>query len=290
MIKRILLADNDPDFLRTRRAILEDAGYQVIPAANPDEAKRILDAGNIDLAILDIRLDDNKNERDISGLTLAKKTNPQIPKILLTQFPTYDLVRESLAADLDGLPAAVKFVVKQEGAEAMLRAVRDSLKIFNTWFRATQDEITAQLYEDYKRARKEANIHYWVSLGMSLVFAVPIIVGLILVLTGYVSVGIITTISGVVVEIVNLLFSSRLDYLHRRVDNYHEELLQSKRLENLLSACNDLAVELNKEKSIMQIIQRTTDGWMKPNTRRRSTRKVTRRRRPSGEAEQELAE
>ncbi|HJQ70238.1 MAG TPA: response regulator [Blastocatellia bacterium] len=290
MIKRILLADNDEAFLKTRREILEDAGYQVIPAASPEEAKRVLDAGNIDLAILDNRLEDNNDQRDISGLTLAKRSNPQIPKILLTEYPTYDLVREALGADLDGLPAAVKFVAKREGSEALLRAVRDSLKIFNTWFRATQDEITRQLYEDYERARKEANIHYWVSLTMSLVFAVPIIAGLILVLSGQTSLGVITTISGVVVEIVNMLFSSRLDYLHKRVDSYHEELLQSKRLENLLSACNDLAVELNKEKSIMQIIQQTTDGWMKPSVRRRPTGKTTRRRRPKSEAGQEQAE
>jgi CheY-like chemotaxis protein len=290
MIKRILLADNDQSFLKTRGDILRDSGYQVIPAATVEEAKRILDAGNIDLAILDIRLERENDELDISGLNLAKKSDPTIPKILLTKYPSYPLVREALGAELDGLPAAVRFVAKQEGPEALLRAVQESLQIINRWFRTTQDDITRQLYEDYQRARKEANIHYWISLGISLLFSIPIIAGVLLVLWGNVGIGIVSAVSGIVIEIVTMLFSSRLDYSHRRVDKYHEELLQSKRLENLLSACNDLAVEANKDKTMIQIIQRTTDGWMRPPHMKSASNQALRKTRRKKDDQQEQHE
>lgn len=123
----ILFADNDPDFLQTRSEFLKQEGYRVVPAANPTEARRELEAGGIDLAILDIRLVNDDDDRDTSGLTLAREVARTVPKIILTGFPSYDYVREALRPQLDGLPAAVNFVAKQEGPEALLRAVRKAL-------------------------------------------------------------------------------------------------------------------------------------------------------------------
>jgi len=74
--KTILFADNDPDFLKTRGEFLEREGYQVVPAANPTEARRLLEQGNIDLAVLDIRLVDDDDERDTSGLRLSSRISP----------------------------------------------------------------------------------------------------------------------------------------------------------------------------------------------------------------------
>lgn len=119
----ILFADNDPDFLRTRSEFLEQEGYLVVPAADPTEARRKLEVGGIDLAILDIRLVDDDDEKDVSGLTLAKEVARTVPKIILTGFPSYEYVREALRPQLDGLPAAVGFVAKQEGTEALLDAI-----------------------------------------------------------------------------------------------------------------------------------------------------------------------
>ncbi len=136
----ILFADNDPDFLKTRAEFLRQEGYHVIEAAKPTEARQHLEAGGIDLAILDIRLENDDNERDVSGLMLAKETAEKIPTIvisgfmermvptiILTGFPTYENVREALAPKVGGLPAAVDFVAKQEGPEALLAAIRRAL-------------------------------------------------------------------------------------------------------------------------------------------------------------------
>jgi DNA-binding response OmpR family regulator len=130
MIKAtILFADNDPDFLQTRGEFLEQEDYRVIPAADPTEARRLLEQGRIDLAILDIRLQNDDDEKDTSGLTLAKAPLYRlVPKIILTNFPTYQAVREALGPALDGLPPAVAFLGKREGPEAMIRAVEQAIE------------------------------------------------------------------------------------------------------------------------------------------------------------------
>ena len=138
----ILLADNDDDFRKTLTEFLEQEGYHIIQATNPTEARQRVEAGGIDLAILDIRLEDDDDERDLSGLWLAKETaekvptivtsgfmEQMVPKIILTGFPSYENVREALAPRVGGLPAAVDFVAKQEGPEALLAAIRKALSV-----------------------------------------------------------------------------------------------------------------------------------------------------------------
>src|SRR5258705_11551110 len=115
MTKRILFADNDSSSLAARKEFLEQEGYEVLPAATVDEARRVLEHHLVDLAVIDVRLSTDTDERDWSGLALANETDKAIPKIILTRYPTYDLVREALGPHLDGLPAAVDFVAKQEG-------------------------------------------------------------------------------------------------------------------------------------------------------------------------------
>lgn len=123
----ILFTDNDPDSLRARAEFLERAGYAVIRAATPVEARRHLEDGRIDLAILDIRLENDKDEKDVSGLTLAREVARRVPKILLTGFPTIIAAKEALRPQLNGLPVAVDFVAKQEGPEALIQAVERAL-------------------------------------------------------------------------------------------------------------------------------------------------------------------
>lgn len=125
----ILVANNDPKFLEDVKEYLEYHGYAVITAANTIETRQALEQEQIDLAVLDLRLTTNEDEKDITGLILAKTANPDISKIILTSFPTYEAVREALGTALTGLPAAVAFVTKQEGLEALLTTVRSALEI-----------------------------------------------------------------------------------------------------------------------------------------------------------------
>lgn len=120
---RILLADNDLQFLRTREEILQAQGYDVIPASGYEEAERLLQSTPIDLAIVDVRLRDDTDEADLSGLALIKRVAPEVPKILLTAFPSYDIARKALKQIFDEVPFAVDFVAKQEGVDTLLQRV-----------------------------------------------------------------------------------------------------------------------------------------------------------------------
>jgi len=125
----ILFADNDPYLLETSKEFLERAGYTVITATNPEEATKKLETGGIDVAVLDIRLKDDDDERDRSGLMLAKSVARSVPKIIVTSFPSYDYVREAIRPQLDGLPVAVKFIARDEGLVAVREAIDDILGI-----------------------------------------------------------------------------------------------------------------------------------------------------------------
>ncbi len=138
----ILFADNDDEFRETRAELLEQEGCHVIQAANSAEARQRLEAGGIDLAILDIRLENDDDERDLSGLRLAKETAKKmptivtsrffsefVPTIILTGYPSYEAVRDALSPSVGGLPAAVDFVAKQEGPGALLAAIRRALSV-----------------------------------------------------------------------------------------------------------------------------------------------------------------
>ena len=124
---RILFADNDPEFLEGRSEFLQNAGYNVLRAYTLQEARRLLRDAAVHLAILDIRMRNDDDEKDMSGLLLAKDPAfGPIPKIMLTKFASYQLVREALGPNLDGLPPAVEFLAKQEGVEVMMKAVEQA--------------------------------------------------------------------------------------------------------------------------------------------------------------------
>ena len=120
----ILFADNDPAFLDTRAEFLENSEYKVLRAASVAQARKAFDEAWIHLAILDIRLVNDDDEKDSSGLMIAKQSEYRaVPKIILTGYPSYQQVRDVLGPVAEGLPPAVDFLAKEEGHAAMLEAV-----------------------------------------------------------------------------------------------------------------------------------------------------------------------
>jgi predicted nucleotide-binding protein len=126
----VLFADNDTDFLQTWSEYLEREGYHVIPATTVVETRELLLQGRVDLAILDIRLERDKDEKDKSGLNLAREVALAVPKIILTGFPNVQAVREALGPALNELPVAVDFIDKNDGPKALVKAVKKALAAF----------------------------------------------------------------------------------------------------------------------------------------------------------------
>lgn len=133
----VLFVDNVPEFLDTRAEFLENAGYRVHKAYTIEQAERFLDDNLVHLAILDIRMVNDDDDKDISGLILAKDPVYQpVPKIILAGFPTFQLVREALGSVVHTRPLAVDFLDKREGPQAMLQAVG---KAFEKYVRFNQN-------------------------------------------------------------------------------------------------------------------------------------------------------
>src|SRR5574338_1634053 len=90
---KVLIVDDQDDIRNTLKSVLQEAGYEVDTAANPNEALDKFLQVKFDFALVDVRLMGGE-EDDNRGLTLAitfKKMRPSTVVILLTK---YDRTRQ----------------------------------------------------------------------------------------------------------------------------------------------------------------------------------------------------
>jgi CheY-like chemotaxis protein len=257
----VLLADNDVEYLETLRDILQKDGFRVLPALSPSEAKSILERGGVDLAILDIRLLNDEDEKDLSGLQIAKNVAPHIPKVLLTRWPTWELVRDSLGQQLEGLPPAVEFVAKQEGAQALLANIKKTLHLV-TRFREASDNLAHKITQGHDDARQQARWNFWFSLLAAVIGMVVIFMGVYLALNKELSFAIPSAIVGIIIEGVSMLFFRRVDAANARMDMLHRELMELRWLDTLLAACEDLTSEERQESAKERVINSAAGLWL----------------------------
>lgn len=258
----LLLADNDAEFRETWGTILTNAGYDIRLASNPEQARNLLRETGIDLAILDLRLVDDEDEKDISGLEVATdKTFLHIPKIVLTAFPTsYENLRKALGPAVDELPHAIAFVDKAEGPRALLEVIRRALE---TWprLRMSTTKVSEQIKADHKVARQQARLNYRLAFAISILGFLVIFAGICLAWFDKLTIGIVGTASGIILEALGYLFFTRLDLANDRMDAYHRELLQTYWLELLLAACEQLPSE-RQIVSTERAIGAAIDSWL----------------------------
>ena len=109
---RILVADDSPHLVLLYRAVLEDAGYEVVSVSNGMAAISVVEAGDVDAAVLDVLMP------GVSGDAIAdrlRQTNPELPVLLMTG--DYG---EQFLVDV-GVPVLHKPFAPEE----LVRAVRD---------------------------------------------------------------------------------------------------------------------------------------------------------------------
>ena len=109
--KRLLVIDDDPDFVEGIQSILEGAGYAVDAEYNPDDGFKALQTYPPDLLLLDIRMG-----RGAEGIALARKLrkDPElrdIPVLITTG------IREQIAFLFPGEPVHPRFVAVDELVE-----------------------------------------------------------------------------------------------------------------------------------------------------------------------------
>lgn len=125
---RLLVADNDLTFLSLVKSYLQSEGYYVLTATSPEEAEQMLNTHYVHMATFDLRLINDNEPRDRSGLVLAKRVRFPAVRIILTRFGEYDDAIEAMRQDARGVPAVVDFVDKKKPLdEALLPSIRHNL-------------------------------------------------------------------------------------------------------------------------------------------------------------------
>jgi len=87
---KILVVDDDPDFVETTRIVLEQAGYAVISAANGDESLQVVRKEKPDLIILDVIMSSILDGLNVSQQLQADPDHKDIPIIMVTSIANTD--------------------------------------------------------------------------------------------------------------------------------------------------------------------------------------------------------
>ncbi|MCL4262425.1 MAG: DNA-binding response regulator [Anaerolineae bacterium] len=121
----LLWADNMPESLELYSEFFRESGYHVLTATNAEEARLALRQRRIHLAVLDMRLEREEDDKDMSGYNIARTEAPGIPKIILTAWPS---LRDAVQSLKGSVPPAVEYLTKPETSlEALQTAVQQAL-------------------------------------------------------------------------------------------------------------------------------------------------------------------
>jgi DNA-binding response OmpR family regulator len=109
--KKLLIIDDDPDFVEGIKSILEKEGYEVDAQYNPKDGFKALESGKYDLLLLDIMMG-----RGAEGVMIARKMGQdnklrEMPVLIITG------IREQIAYLFPGQPVHPHFVDVDELVE-----------------------------------------------------------------------------------------------------------------------------------------------------------------------------
>lgn len=117
-VYRIVLIDDHPIVRQGLKQIIEiDPEFKVVEeASNADDAIKIINATNPDIAIIDISLDG-----DINGIDLVKAVKQRFPEIICIVLSMYE---ESLYAERAIRAGAKGYIVKKEATKGITDIIR----------------------------------------------------------------------------------------------------------------------------------------------------------------------
>lgn len=266
---RILLVDDNVGFGETVQEFFKLRGYEVQLATDIAIAKNLIAQNPPALAIIDKRLINPEDDYDESGLALAKQLDVHLPKIILTDYPTVQNVREMLRPGADGKPIALDFVDKKEGLHALLTSVRlalaqlpstleghvlktfqaptlqalrrrlndlgprDALKYLQTAEARTEDELAPQRDAALRRA---AQLHTFGLVAKSVVLSL-LTAAILLLLLDLTSAGKVSAMAGALAKCFDLWWGKKEEHARQKADELYEELQKTRQGAHWLLMC-----------------------------------------------------
>ena len=132
---KILVVDDDPDFLDSVRTMLENNSYQVAVAPGEDEALGAMEAENPDLLILDVMMSKSSSGFQLMWELKADERYRAIPILIVTGVDRrvrFDFARHASAAsrtpDEKAYLPVDGYIVKPVRTTELLRSVKRILE------------------------------------------------------------------------------------------------------------------------------------------------------------------
>jgi DNA-binding NtrC family response regulator len=93
MKSKILLVDDNSEFVDSTKDVLEMEGYEVLTTASGEDAVRITKSNDFDIILMDIKM---PGMNGVDAFIEMKKHNPGVRVVMVTAYSIQDLIRKAL--------------------------------------------------------------------------------------------------------------------------------------------------------------------------------------------------
>lgn len=114
----ILVVDDEEHILRLYEKEFSEEGYRVKTAKGPEEGIKIAQNGEVDLVVLDIKME---GKNGLESLSDFRRINKNLPIVLNSAYSTYKSDFQSWLADA--------YVVKSSNLEELKRMVKELVNL-----------------------------------------------------------------------------------------------------------------------------------------------------------------
>ncbi|MEA1866691.1 MAG: response regulator [Thermodesulfobacteriota bacterium] len=119
---RILLVDDNEEFLDSTRDVLENEGYEVVTATSGEEGIELAGAQTFDVVFMDIKM---PGMNGVESFIEIKRRNPNVKVIMVTAYSVEDLIRQALE---EGVFAILSKPVDMDRLFRMIKGICSGLR------------------------------------------------------------------------------------------------------------------------------------------------------------------
>ena len=125
--KKVLLVDDEVDFVEINKAALENKGYEVIPAYNGEEGIQKALQGKPDIIILDVMMETKTEGFEVARKLRKYEEMKNVPIIMLTAIRERMDIKFKIQPDEEWLPVT-EFVEKPVPPDKLIEKVEQMLE------------------------------------------------------------------------------------------------------------------------------------------------------------------